>query len=617
MKCKYCNEELVDGKPFCPSCGKVQEPETEVSAEAAAEMTEEAVAAEEIAESETAENMLPLETEAFEEPEEEAAQSTKASPRKRATAVVAGIVLLSILIGLLASSFGGSIGGNEPTIAPTSGTVEPTEPVVIPSNGDPSSALCKPSYTVSDEEAVKAADVVVATMGDRVLTNGELQAYYWQEVYMFLQEYGSYASYIGLDMYTPLDQQLTEMGEQPMSWQQFLLDSAIYTWKNYQSMALEAEKANYQLSAERQAELDGMAEELENAAASSGFENADAMVRSNVGGGCDLETYRNYVNVYYTGMSYYYDRVENMALSDEQIDAFFTENEEHYISNNMGRDAKYVDVRHVLLMPEGGETGADGYPVYTDEAWAACQQKAEEIYSQWQQGDLSEDSFAQLAMDYSVDGNASTGGLYENVYKGQMVESFENWCFDPARQVGDHGLVKTPYGYHIMFFSRESKFADLWYVLLQPESNELGEDGNPVYTEEAWAACQQKAEEIYSQWQQGDMSEESFQQMAKEHAAGRDGFYRSVYENTYSGGSPKEIVDWCFDEAHSSGDHGMIKTSDGYYLVFYRSARDLWYLNAESDLRDEKAYDMIPEVMELHPSTVDYSLIELGELNLY
>ena len=456
MKCKYCNEELVDGKPFCPSCGKVQEPETEVPAEAAAEMTEEAVAAEEIAESETAENMPPLETEAFEEPEEEAAQSTKASPRKRATAVVAGIVLLSILIGLLASSFGGSIGGNEPTIAPTSGTVEPTEPVVIPSNGDPSSALCKPSYTVSDEEAVKAADVVVATMGDRVLTNGELQAYYWQEVYMFLQEYGSYASYIGLDMYTPLDQQLTEMGEQPMSWQQFLLDSAIYTWKNYQSMALEAEKANYQLSAERQAELDGMAEELENAAASSGFENADAMVRSNVGGGCDLETYRNYVNVYYTGMSYYYDRVENMALSDEQIDAFFTENEENYISNNMGRDAKYVDVRHVLLMPEGGETGADGYPVYTDEAWAACQQKAEEIYSQWQQGDLSEDSFAQLAMDYSADGNASTGGLYENVYKGQMVESFENWCFDPARQVGDHGLVTTPYGYHIMFFSRES-----------------------------------------------------------------------------------------------------------------------------------------------------------------
>ena len=34
-----------------------------------------------------------------------------------------------------------------------------------------------------------------------------------------------------------------------------------------------------------------------------------------------------------------------------------------------------------------------------------------------------------------------------------MVESFENWCFDEARQIGDHGLVKTPFGYHIMFFS--------------------------------------------------------------------------------------------------------------------------------------------------------------------
>ena len=81
--------------------------------------------------------------------------------------------------------------------------------------------------------------------------------------------------------------------------------------------------------------------------------------------------------------------------------------------------------------------------MFTDDAWEACRQKAEEIYNQWQAGDKSEESFAQLAKDNSVDGNAATGGLYENVYKGQMVKEFENWCFDDARQVGDHGLVKT------------------------------------------------------------------------------------------------------------------------------------------------------------------------------
>ena len=34
-----------------------------------------------------------------------------------------------------------------------------------------------------------------------------------------------------------------------------------------------------------------------------------------------------------------------------------------------------------------------------------------------------------------------------------MVNSFSAWCFDNARRVGDTGIVRTEYGYHIMYFS--------------------------------------------------------------------------------------------------------------------------------------------------------------------
>ena len=34
-----------------------------------------------------------------------------------------------------------------------------------------------------------------------------------------------------------------------------------------------------------------------------------------------------------------------------------------------------------------------------------------------------------------------------------MVEAFNDWCFDADRKVGDYGIVKTQYGYHIMYFS--------------------------------------------------------------------------------------------------------------------------------------------------------------------
>ncbi|MBQ1704276.1 MAG: peptidylprolyl isomerase, partial [Clostridia bacterium] len=67
-------------------------------------------------------------------------------------------------------------------------------------------------------------------------------------------------------------------------------------------------------------------------------------------------------------------------------------------------------------------------------------------------GPATEDSFADLAREYSADSNASSGGLYTGIYLGQMVQEFQDWCFDESRQPGDTGIVKTDYGYHVMYF---------------------------------------------------------------------------------------------------------------------------------------------------------------------
>ena len=608
MNCKHCNAELGEDITVCPVCGKEQ---SEVK-EDASEMTEETLV-------ETAAAEAPAEeTEAFAEmpeEEEEELKPGKSKSARVATSVVAIILLLATLIGLFIGTMGGA---RKPQPSVTTPATEMAEPVEIPSDGDPTSAMCKETYTVSDADAAAARETVVATMGDKVLTNGELQAYYWMEVSLFLQEYGSYAEYIGLDLYKPFDQQVTEMGEKPMSWQQFFLDSAIYTWKTYQSMELESEAAGFEMPAERREELEALPEGLKNSAVEGGFESVDELVAMNIGAGATLDDYVNYVQTYYQGMSYYYDIYEALNPSDAEVEAYFAENEAYYAEGNITKNAKYVDVRHVLLQPEGGERGEDGYPVFTDEAWEACRQKAEELYNQWQAGDKSEESFAQLAKDNSEDGNAATGGLYENVYKGQMVKEFENWCFDDARQVGDHGLVKTAYGYHIMFFtgSRPIRYADVRHVLLQPEGGEAGEDGYPVFTEEAWEACRQKAEELYNQWQAGDKSEESFAELAMDHSEDSNAIDGGLYEGVTVGQMVEEFEDWCFDEARQSGDHGLVKTAYGYHIMYFCDIEDAWFAQAKADMIDTQASDMIPAMMEKHPATVDYSLIVLGEVEL-
>ena len=107
-----------------------------------------------------------------------------------------------------------------------------------------------------------------------------------------------------------------------------------------------------------------------------------------------------------------------------------------------------VDVRHILITSDSVETAESEDGEETEVPDEEIKAKAEEILAMW---DGTEEGFAELAKEYSQD-NASAGGLYEGVAPGDMVEEFDAWCFDSSRQTGDTGIVKSDYGYHIMYF---------------------------------------------------------------------------------------------------------------------------------------------------------------------
>lgn len=370
----------------------------------------------------------------------------KATPGKITLAVAAVVLLAAALIAIVMTGLGG--GAEEAAPAETAAVAEAS----IPADGDPENETAKGSYTASDEAVRAAADTVVATMGDYTLTNGQLQVYYWMEVQSFLSSYGGYASYFGLDTTQPLETQICGLSETGETWQQFFLAGALNTWQNHQSLAAEAEKAGYVLDAALQAELDSLPQMMEQNALMNGFESVEQLLKYNVGGGAGVEDYLDFMRVYYPGVSYYNDLVNANVPSEEEVEAYFTEHEQTYLESGLSREDKYVDVRHVLIMPEGADSSNIRTETFEEAAWEVSRVKAEELLAQWEQGDKSEESFAQLAKDHSQDGSAADGGLFTNVAKGQMVEAFENWCFDEARQTGDYGLVKTEFGYHLMFF---------------------------------------------------------------------------------------------------------------------------------------------------------------------
>ena len=136
----------------------------------------------------------------------------------------------------------------------------------------------------------------------------------------------------------------------------------------------------------------------------------------------------------------------------ETINGYYTV---YFIERN-DNEALLQNVRHILAKFEGGTTDENGTTTYSDEEKAAAKETAEQILADWQAGEATEESFAALANEKSDDGDGTTGGLYENVYPGQMVTNFNDWCFAEGRKTGDTGIVESDYGYHIMFYSADS-----------------------------------------------------------------------------------------------------------------------------------------------------------------
>lgn len=127
------------------------------------------------------------------------------------------------------------------------------------------------------------------------------------------------------------------------------------------------------------------------------------------------------------------------------------------VENAQKRDNQYpVNVRQILYLVSDSSEESETESGHTDKEAKALAEKA---LANWKKGDATDESFAKLATKLTEDtGSAENGGLYEDVTKdSNYVEPFLNWCFANGRKKGDTGIIKTDYGYHVMYLSSKSK----------------------------------------------------------------------------------------------------------------------------------------------------------------
>lgn len=436
MNCKKCGELLEEEVTVCPVCGEsCEEAETveEMAAEAAETVTETEELTEEATDGVSFEVVSEEGTEVLAESEAPAPANPK---RKKLLRVLAIVCCVSLALALGLGIWCGVNGG----LKPRENNIQRLD-----------------DYYAEGAKLTGAMDTVIATCGDAKLTNAVLQPLYWNQTYRFLNEYSSYLPYIGIDLSVSFAEQYVSEGGP--TYQQQFLESALNDWHSYQVLAQLGREAGFTLSEASQEQIANFPKTMEENAVLYSLGSADELIQKEMGAGASVEGYVEYMELYFYAMEYFDSVYLAINPTDEEIEAYYDANAEAIGVSK--EDGKVVDVRHILVVPKGGTQDEQGQTTYSEDEWEACRKAAEEILNQWKAGTADEAYFAQLATEKTEDpGSQATGGLYTNVYEGQMVPEFNDWCFDDSRQTGDTGLVRTSYGYHVMYFVDG---AETWY----------------------------------------------------------------------------------------------------------------------------------------------------------
>ena len=90
----------------------------------------------------------------------------------------------------------------------------------------------------------------------------------------------------------------------------------------------------------------------------------------------------------------------------------------------------------------------DSIPVKTINA-LSDEDTANHVLKLWRDGEATDSSMKALMDEYGAD---QGGGLLYEMYDPDMyLKEIAAWCLDTTRQVGDVDILKTDYGYSIVY----------------------------------------------------------------------------------------------------------------------------------------------------------------------
>ncbi|MCI9141483.1 MAG: hypothetical protein HFH87_02535 [Lachnospiraceae bacterium] len=374
----------------------------------------------------------------------------------------------------------------------------------------------------------------------------------------YINQYGAYLSYFGLDLSRDVR---TQMYSDTLTWGDFFEEMAVDNIGREKALLKAAKEEGFTYDVA--ADYDEYREQLKEAASEAGT-TVKEFVKQLYGAYATEARVKPYVQ---NGMylNAYVDLLrERLEPAQEEIQEYYDNDKASYDSVDY-----YLTSVDAELPTEPTEL-AD--PVEETEGESEGEEGTEEAYKPSEAEIEAAMKLAKAEADKKEKTVQADGELNTNKKRSAVNSVLRDWLFDDERKAGDTAVIEdsTLHRYYVVCFEKryldETPSSDIRVVVT------AGDNGQAILDE----------------WKGGDATEESFTALCEKYNdtsvfSAEGGLLEAVTPS----GLPEELGDWVSESGRAEGDTAVISpaSEENTYVVYYAGSNDPeWILSIRNTL---------------------------------
>ena len=420
----------------------------------------------------------------------------------------------------------------------------------------------------------------------------------------YMNQYGTYLSYMGLDLTGDLS---TQMYSDSLTFKDFFEKMAVENIIQTKALKAEAKAAGFTYDATK--DYEDYLNYVSQAAEAAGMTEKQ-FVQENFGAYATTSRLKPIVMENLESSAYYDSVSDEKMPSDEDAENYYAENKDSYDS---------IDYRMTVINAElpteptdladktedttttDNTTGSTSTDSTTGTDTTTYEPSEAEIAYAMEQ--------AKAEADTALKSIAKDGELKENAKRTFLASVTREWLFDESRKVGDTTVIEdeTNNRYYVLAFEKryldETPTVDVRAVI-------LSNDGDV------------SADSVLEEWKSGAATEDSFAELAdKYNTASTTTSEGGLFEALSVSNVSDELKDWMTDSSRVQGDTAVIAPEgESYtYVVYFIGTNEAeWMKSIKNTLLTDIMADYLEEItanysVEDSRNNLNYLKVEAAE----